>query len=109
MTNGFTGAEIEQTFVDALYNAFAEKREPDDDDIRQAIAETVPLSRLMSEQKTDGPRATGAPAIFLSYQPSRSTQTAPTCLNTDMCLLGCRVGCLLGCRVGCLGASGPEG
>ena len=25
MTNGFTGAEIEQTFVDALYNAFGRK------------------------------------------------------------------------------------
>ena len=46
------GAEIEQAFIDALYGAFAAKREPGMKDIEQALAATVPLSRLMAEQIT---------------------------------------------------------
>ena len=49
-TSGFTGAEIEQAFVDGLYNAFTENREPNDADIRSVISDAVPLSKLMAEQ-----------------------------------------------------------
>jgi len=49
-SDGFTGSEIEQAFVDALYTAFAGGREPTDEDVTQALASTVPLSRLMADQ-----------------------------------------------------------
>ena len=51
-SDGFTGAEIEQAFIDALYRAFSEKREPGTLDCSMALGDTVPLSRLMSEQIT---------------------------------------------------------
>jgi SpoVK/Ycf46/Vps4 family AAA+-type ATPase len=46
---GYTGAEIEQAFVDALYAAFAAKREPGMLEISKALTELVPLSKLMAE------------------------------------------------------------
>jgi SpoVK/Ycf46/Vps4 family AAA+-type ATPase len=49
-SEGFTGAEIEQCVQDALYRAFADNREPKTADMTTAICETVPLSKLMSEQ-----------------------------------------------------------
>jgi SpoVK/Ycf46/Vps4 family AAA+-type ATPase len=49
-SDGFTGAEIEQAVVDALYRAFSENREPGMLDLSITLSETVPLSRLMSEQ-----------------------------------------------------------
>jgi len=49
-SDGFTGSEIEQAFVDSLYAAFADSREPTDEDVTQALASTVPLSRLMADQ-----------------------------------------------------------
>ena len=51
-SEGFTGAEIEQSVIDSLYGAFAEGREPGLLDLSRALSETVPLSRLMSEQIT---------------------------------------------------------
>ena len=47
---GFTGAEIEQAVIDAMYAAFACDREPGMPDIQRAMSDTVPLSRLMAEQ-----------------------------------------------------------
>ncbi len=49
-SDGYTGAEIEQTIIDALYRAFAEAREPKTGDMLAAVSETVPLSKLMGEQ-----------------------------------------------------------
>jgi SpoVK/Ycf46/Vps4 family AAA+-type ATPase len=49
-SEGMTGAEIEQAFVDALYAAFSENREPGMLTLGRILAETVPLSRLMAEQ-----------------------------------------------------------
>jgi ATP-dependent 26S proteasome regulatory subunit len=49
-SEGHTGAEIEQGVVDALYAAFAAGREPGMPDLLKALAETVPLSKLMAEQ-----------------------------------------------------------
>ena len=43
----FTGAEIEAVFVDALYRAFGNNREPVAADIGDAIARTVPLAQTM--------------------------------------------------------------
>jgi SpoVK/Ycf46/Vps4 family AAA+-type ATPase len=47
---GFSGAEIEQALISAMYDAFAEEREIEVADIVQAIHETVPLSVTMQEE-----------------------------------------------------------
>ncbi|HEY7774798.1 MAG TPA: AAA family ATPase [Marinagarivorans sp.] len=49
LTDGFTGAEIEQAVVSSVYNARARKREVDTDTIAAAIARTRPLSIVMAE------------------------------------------------------------
>ena len=49
---GFSGAEIEQGLVSAMYEAFAQGREFTQLDIIAAIRATMPLSRTMSEQVT---------------------------------------------------------
>jgi SpoVK/Ycf46/Vps4 family AAA+-type ATPase len=49
-TDGLTGSEIEQVFVDALYLAFDSEREPTDMDVAGVLTEFVPLSKLMAEQ-----------------------------------------------------------
>lgn len=48
-SQGFSGAEIEQTIVDALYAAFAFGSELADEHVEGAIGRLVPLSRTMSE------------------------------------------------------------
>jgi hypothetical protein len=49
-SEGYTGAEVEAAFVDAMYAAFAEDREPDNALILGVLAEQVPLSKMMPEQ-----------------------------------------------------------
>ncbi len=50
MSVGYTGAEIEQAVIDALYAGFAEGQEPNTKLICQVTAESIPLSKLMAEQ-----------------------------------------------------------
>jgi len=50
ISDGFSGAEIEQGIVAAMYEAFAQDREFTQLDIIAAIKATLPLSRTMSEQ-----------------------------------------------------------
>ncbi len=45
-----TGAELEQAVTAALYSAFAESRELEDDDIANALTETVPLYDTYEER-----------------------------------------------------------
>ncbi len=45
-----TGAELEQVVTAALYTAFAENRELEDDDLSNAIGETVPLYDTYEER-----------------------------------------------------------
>ena len=49
-TENFTGAEIEQSVIDALYQAFAEDRKPQLSDWREAIHEARPIARVMAER-----------------------------------------------------------
>ncbi|MBD1913335.1 MULTISPECIES: AAA family ATPase [unclassified Leptolyngbya] len=49
---GFSGAEIEQALIAAMYEAFAQDREFTQLDIIAAIKSTLPLSKTMSEQVT---------------------------------------------------------
>jgi SpoVK/Ycf46/Vps4 family AAA+-type ATPase len=48
--DGFSGAEIEQALIAAMYEAFAQDREFTQLDIIGAIKSTLPLSRTMTEQ-----------------------------------------------------------
>jgi SpoVK/Ycf46/Vps4 family AAA+-type ATPase len=50
LSNGFSGAEIEQAVVSGLYEAFAAGTELTQANVAQALRETMPLSRTMSEQ-----------------------------------------------------------
>ena len=49
-TPGFSGAEIEQVVVEALYDAFDQGRDITTDDVLRAIRATVPLSMTMREK-----------------------------------------------------------
>lgn len=49
-TEGLTGSEIEQLFIDALHEAFSRREEPTDLSIAMLLNDLVPLSKLMSEQ-----------------------------------------------------------
>ncbi|NJK35363.1 MAG: AAA family ATPase [Oscillatoriales cyanobacterium SM2_2_1] len=50
VSDGFSGAEIEQAIVAAMYEAFAQEREFTQLDIISAVKSTTPLSRTMTEQ-----------------------------------------------------------
>jgi SpoVK/Ycf46/Vps4 family AAA+-type ATPase len=49
-TEGFSGAEIEEAVISALYSAFPQERDLVTDDILRAADETVPLSETQFEQ-----------------------------------------------------------
>jgi SpoVK/Ycf46/Vps4 family AAA+-type ATPase len=51
-TEGFSGAEIEQVIISALYDAFEAERELTDGDLRYNIRQTIPISQTMSERIT---------------------------------------------------------
>ncbi|MGH7173437.1 MAG: AAA family ATPase [Gemmataceae bacterium] len=48
--DGFSGAEIEEAIVSALYDAFSRNEGLDQKTLRNALAETVPLSKTMHEE-----------------------------------------------------------
>jgi SpoVK/Ycf46/Vps4 family AAA+-type ATPase len=48
--DGFSGAEIEEGVISALFDAFSHQRELGTELIRDALTETVPLSRTMNEE-----------------------------------------------------------
>lgn len=52
-SDGFNGAEIEQTIISALYDTFPKNRDISDQDILTAIKQTVPLSVTMAESIAD--------------------------------------------------------
>jgi SpoVK/Ycf46/Vps4 family AAA+-type ATPase len=49
-SDGFSGAEIEEAIISALFDAFSQQEELHTEHIRSNLAETVPLSKTMSEQ-----------------------------------------------------------
>jgi SpoVK/Ycf46/Vps4 family AAA+-type ATPase len=51
-TEGFSGAEIEQAIISALYDAFEADRELTDADLWQNVRQTIPLSQTKKEQIT---------------------------------------------------------
>ena len=73
VSDGFSGAEIEQAIIAAMYEAFAQGREFTQLDIIAAIKSTLPLSRTMTEQVTAlrdwaRQRARPASASIAEYQ-----------------------------------------
>jgi ATP-dependent 26S proteasome regulatory subunit len=46
---GFSGAELEQTVIEAMHLAFAEHRELSETDLIRAASQLIPLSRTASE------------------------------------------------------------
>ena len=63
---GYSGAEIEQGIVSAMYEAFAEDRELTIDDIYRAMGRMVPLSMTMKEQITKTKRWAESRAVRAS-------------------------------------------
>jgi hypothetical protein len=53
MTDGLTGADIEQVFIEGLFQAFDAGKEPTDLTIADVLTGLVPLSKLMGEQIAD--------------------------------------------------------
>ncbi|NQU45265.1 AAA family ATPase [bacterium] len=51
-SEGFSGSEIEQAVISALFDAFTEKTDISTDCILHSLQETVPLSRLMEREIT---------------------------------------------------------
>jgi SpoVK/Ycf46/Vps4 family AAA+-type ATPase len=49
----FSGAEIEQAIISAMYDAFYEKQQLATAHILEALQQTVPLARTMAEKVTD--------------------------------------------------------
>ena len=52
VTDGLTGSEIENVFIDALFTGFEMNQEPTDLTVAKVLTEFVPLSKLMAEQIT---------------------------------------------------------
>ena len=50
LSDGFSGAELEQVVIDSLFAGFSLDREPTMDDLISAVTRTVPLSKTMSSQ-----------------------------------------------------------
>ena len=48
--DGFSGAEIEEAIISGLFDAFSKGADLDTEILRAGLAETVPLSRTMSEE-----------------------------------------------------------
>lgn len=49
LSDGFSGAEIQQSIIEAMYKAFSEKREFTTSDIVEALKEIVPLAHTHSD------------------------------------------------------------
>tara|TARA_Y100000589_G_scaffold300633_1_gene310914 strand:+ start:118 stop:1584 length:1467 start_codon:yes stop_codon:yes gene_type:complete len=49
-TNGYSGAELEQSVIEAMHHSFSESREITERDLIKAVSELVPLSRTAKEQ-----------------------------------------------------------
>jgi len=74
VTEGFSGAELEQIIIDGMYAAFPENREPTIEDYFQAASNTVPLSSTMDGKISDLRKWAAGKAI----QANESGDTANT-------------------------------
>jgi SpoVK/Ycf46/Vps4 family AAA+-type ATPase len=81
MTEGFSGAEIEQAVADGLFKAYQEEHDLCDDDIASAINTTVPLSQSMEEEikslkEWAGSRTRPASSLTRRVKPKKKSKMA---------------------------------
>ena len=50
ITDSFSGAEIRQSIIEAMYQAFSEQREFTTNDIKNAISDSIPLANIENDQ-----------------------------------------------------------
>ena len=50
LSEGFSGSEIEQAVVSALYEAFDQRRDINTEDLEKCVIQSVPLSKMMKEE-----------------------------------------------------------
>ena len=50
ITDSFSGAEIRQSIIEAMYQAFSEEREFTTNDIKEAIKDSIPLANIENDQ-----------------------------------------------------------
>ncbi len=82
VTDGFSGAEIEQAVIASLYDAFAARRGITGDDLRTAVERTVPLSVTQAEavravRDWAATRAVAASLHSVSEGPASPTTLSP--------------------------------
>jgi hypothetical protein len=78
LSEGFSGAEIEQVVVEALYHAFGEGKELEQGHLELAIQETLPLATTMKEdiaRLRDWARSRTRPASAPSDPPATSASS----------------------------------
>jgi AAA+ superfamily predicted ATPase len=83
-TDGFTGAEIEGAYREALHEAFAAGREPTADDLQSAIATTTAVSKLM-EERIDSLRKWSKGRAREAGTPSMTTNTPRSSRRVQSC------------------------
>ena len=71
-TEGFSGSEIEQAIISAMYTAHAQGREISQEDLLEEIQQTRPLSVVMAEPKGQG----GAAGVFSPAGRGRDAKAA---------------------------------
>ncbi len=49
-SDGFSGAEIEEAIISALFDAFSQKTDLNTEILLRSLEQTVPLSKTMSEE-----------------------------------------------------------
>ena len=79
-TDGFSGAELEQLVVSAMYSAFSKVAEVSDDHLLAEVGATRPLSVLMGEkvaQLRPGPPAAASRRIDGARSEARASPRAP--------------------------------
>lgn len=76
-SDGFSGAEIEQAIVSAMYDAFEQQSDVTTNHILTSISETVPLYRTMGERISDLRAWAAGRARFAGKQPQSNEAPAP--------------------------------
>ncbi len=83
ISEGFSGAEIEQGVISACFDAFAERRALMAEDLRRAVTNTVPLSVTQAEQITQIRRWADTRAVAATAADDRDDYAATPSAATD--------------------------
>ncbi|MBI3923383.1 MAG: AAA family ATPase [Armatimonadetes bacterium] len=77
VTSGFSGAEIEEAVISALFDVFSVAQDITTEAILKSVSETVPLSKTMKEQIDELREWAGSRARRASSQESEAIEAAP--------------------------------